>query len=77
MTVTVGTCMVTLNVYVCVCVSYQCGWWRQLVGPRPPFHPTDHTEKDGGRRGRERVREGGRGIQRVGSERRMKQGGVR
>ena len=34
---------------LCVCVSYQYGWWRQLVGPRLPFHPKDHTEKDGGR----------------------------
>lgn len=64
MIVTVGTCMVTLT--VCVCVSYQCSWWRQLVGLRPLFHPTDHTEEEAGG-GREEVG-GGAGERRQGGK---------
>lgn len=53
--VTVGNC-----ISVCVCVFLISGWWRQLVGPRLPFHPKDHTEKDRGRRVAKRLGEMGR-----------------
>ncbi len=42
-------------------MSYQCSWWRQLVGLRLLFHPTDHTEEEREIQEGERQRFGGKG----------------